>query len=192
MRVLGSGDPLPPDCTRILVAGTSGAGKTTLADQLSEVRGLPRFEMDNLHWGPGWTPRATFLDDVASAVTADAWVTEWQYSDARPALARRAHAMIWLDYSVPRRMYWVTRRTIIRRATRQPLWDSGLTEEPLHTFFTKKEHIIRWAWRTRRNLDHLPQLVEREHPHLALYRFISPKQVQHWLSSQERRARDPH
>lgn len=181
MHTLGSGDPLPSHCTRILVAGTAGAGKTTLANQLAVMRNLPRFEMDNLHWGLSWTPRPNFLNDVASAVAADAWVTEWQYTDARPVLAGRAHAMIWLDYSVLRRMYWVTRRTVIRRATRQPLWDSGLRDEPLLTFFTKKEHIIRWAWRTRRRLDQLPQLVEREYPHMVLYRFTSPQQVQRWL-----------
>ncbi|MGJ9371798.1 AAA family ATPase [Nesterenkonia sp. CF4.4] len=161
--------------------GTSGAGKTRFAEQLAVIKDLPRFEMDNLHWGPGWTPRLTFLDDASAAAASDSWVTEWQYSAARPILARRAHAMIWLDYSVPRRMYWVARRTLMRRATRASLWDAGLREEPLRTIFTEKDHIIRWAWRTRRNLDQLPGVVEREYPHLVLYRFTSPGQARRWL-----------
>lgn len=178
MRTLSFSDPLPHRCTRIIVAGTSGAGKTTFAEQLACIQDLPRFEMDNLRWGP---PRSAFLDEALAAASSDSWVTEWQYPAARPALARRAHAMIWLDYSVPRRMYWVTRRTLIRRATRQSIWDAGLTEDPLRTFFTDNDHIIRSAWRTRRHLDHLPGVVEREYPHLALYRFTSPSQSRRWL-----------
>lgn len=186
MRTLSFADPLPPECTRLIVAGTSGAGKTTLAEQLAEILALPRFEMDNLHWGPGWTQRPAFLDDVTTAVSSEAWVTEWQYREVRPILARRAQAMIWLDYSAARRMSWVTRRTVARRATRQPIWDSGLREAPLRSIFTEKDHIIRWAWRTRRTLDDLPRAVEREYPHLALYRFTSPRQTQRWLRTMDR------
>lgn len=181
MRILGSGDPLPSGCTRILVAGTSGAGKTTLAIHLAEMLELPRFEMDNLHWGPGWVTRPTFFDDVATEVAADAWITEWQYREARPILAERAQVMIWLDYSVARRMFWVTRRTVLRRVTRQPIWDSGLREKPLYTVFTDEDHIIRWAWRTRRTMDQLPQRVDERFPHLTLYRFASPGQARRWL-----------
>lgn len=186
MPTLSSADPLPLECARIVVAGTSGAGKTTLAEKLAALRSLERFEMDNLHWGPGWTQRPTFLDDVAAAVSSEAWVTEWQYREVRPMLARRAQAMIWLDYSVPRRMYWVTRRTLTRRTTRQPIWDSGLREAPLRSIFTEKDHIIRWSWRTRRSLDQLPQVIEREYPHLLLYRLNSPRETQRWLRTMDR------
>lgn len=186
MPTLSSADPLPPECTRIIVAGTSGAGKTTLAQKLADQRGLRRFEMDNLHWGPGWTPRPGFLQEVSAAVAGDAWVTEWQYREVRALLARRAHAMIWLDYSVPRRMYRVTRRTLARRASRRPIWDAGLREAPLRTFLTEEDHIIRWAWRTRRTLDELPGIVEREYPHLVLYRLTSPQETQRWLRTMDR------
>ena len=180
---MGPADPLPPDCTRILIAGTAGAGKTTLGDQLAEKLSLPRYEMDNLHWGPGWTTRPDFHADVADMAASDAWVTEWQYREARQTLAQRAQVLIWLDYSAARRMYWVTRRTVMRRLRQQPIWESGLHEKPLHTVFTQEEHIIRWAWRTRRSLDQLPQVAEQNFPHVVIYRFGSPAQTQRWLQT---------
>lgn len=70
--------------------------------------------------------------------------------------------------------------------TRQRIWDSGLREAPLRSIFTEKDHIIRWSWRTRRSLDQLPQVIEREYPHLLLYRLTSPRETQRWLRTMDR------
>ncbi|BAY82343.1 hypothetical protein NIES267_18220 [Calothrix parasitica NIES-267] len=37
---------------RICVIGTSGAGKTTLALQVSQKLNIPHFELDSLFWEP--------------------------------------------------------------------------------------------------------------------------------------------
>ena len=37
---------------RILVVGTSGAGKSRLAGQLAAALGVPHVELDALYWGP--------------------------------------------------------------------------------------------------------------------------------------------
>jgi len=43
---------------RIVVIGTTGARKSTLAASLAARLDLPPIELDALHWGPQWTPRA--------------------------------------------------------------------------------------------------------------------------------------
>ena len=60
MRPLAWNDPLPARPHRILVAGTSGAGKTTVAAALSARLGIPHTDIDGLYHGPGWTPRPEF------------------------------------------------------------------------------------------------------------------------------------
>ncbi len=52
---------------RIVVIGTTGSGKTTLAQEVAARMGLPHVELDALHWGPGWSeaPRETFRAGVA-------------------------------------------------------------------------------------------------------------------------------
>jgi adenylate kinase family enzyme len=62
--LLGPGDPLPRRPSRVLVAGTSGAGKTTLAARIGALLRLPHVEIDALFHGPGWRPRPTFEADV--------------------------------------------------------------------------------------------------------------------------------
>lgn len=61
---------------RILVAGASGAGKTTLAARIAAVTGSPHTELDGLHWQAGWTPNPAFVQQVEALAAGDAWVTE--------------------------------------------------------------------------------------------------------------------
>ncbi len=42
---------------RIVVVGTTGSGKTTLAGRLAERLNIPHVEQDALNWGSNWTMR---------------------------------------------------------------------------------------------------------------------------------------
>lgn len=130
---------------RVLVAGPSGAGKTTMAQQLSRALGVEHHEIDALFHGPGWQPRESFVAEVVAFVAQDAWVTEWQYAAVRERLLERADALVWLD--LPRRvvMRQVITRTMRRRLLREELWN-GNREGPLREVFTDPEHIVRWSW----------------------------------------------
>ena len=178
--MLGSDDPLPQRPRRILVAGVSGSGKSTLAQRISALLQLPYVELDALHHGPHWTPRAAFLDDVRSLVAQDAWVTEWQYAPARPLLAARADLLVWLDppflsVTFPR----VVRRTLRRRLRREVLWNGNI-EPPLRTFFTDPEHIVRWAVSTRNDSHARVSAAETAYPDLTVVRLRSPKEADQW------------
>lgn len=163
------------------MAGVSGVGKTTLAGQIATVIDAPHTEIDALFHGADWTPREEFLDDVRALVAGDAWVTEWQYSAARPLLTERADLVVWLDLpfltaTLPR----VLRRTVRRRLRREVLWN-GNVEPPFHTFFTDREHIVRWAISTRKKYG--PRMAElpAQHPDLTIVRLRTPREVQAWL-----------
>ena len=79
---------------RILIAGPSGSGKTTFAARLGRILNIPHTEMDSLHWGPNWTPRPSFEADVQALIERPAWITEWQYPQARGRLLERADVVI--------------------------------------------------------------------------------------------------
>jgi len=169
--------PLP---RRILVAGTSGAGKTTLAGRVSAVLGLPYTELDSLHHGPGWTPRPEFEADVRTIAAQDAWVSEWQYPAARPLLLERAELLVWLDLPVPVVMTRVVRRTLRRRLRRIELWN-GNVEPPLWTVFTSDDHILRWAWRTRHKYRGLGERLAAEAPHVQVVRLRRRRAGDRWV-----------
>lgn len=166
---------------RVLVAGTSGSGKTTLASRIARQLGIPHVEIDALYHGPDWTPRESFLADVSALVAEDEWVTEWQYSSARAALAARADLVVWLDLPVATVMRQVTVRTVRRQLRREVLWN-GNREPSLWTVFTEPNHIVRWAWRTRHRTTERIDALVRARPELAIVRLRSHRQARAWLA----------
>jgi len=178
------------DGPRIVLVGTSGAGKTTLAGRIAARLGVEHVEIDALFHGPGWTPRPEFLDDVRTFVARDAWVTEWQYADGRPLLTERATLAVWLDYPLWLRMGRVVRRTVSRRVRRTRLWN-GNVEPSLWRAFTDREGIVRWAWDTRHKYDDLPaQLTASGRPDLTVVRLRSPAEAERWLATVQRPVSD--
>jgi adenylate kinase family enzyme len=166
---------------RVLVAGVSGAGKSTLARRVSRRLDLPYTEIDGLYHGAGWTPRATFVEDVRAVVGQEAFVVEWQYRAVRALLLDEAEVVVWLDLPTATVMRRVVTRTLRRAWRREPLWN-GNVEPPLRTFLSNREHIVRWAWSTRRSLDDLPDVVARRDRPPVVVRLRSPRQVETWFS----------
>ena len=83
---------------RIVVVGTSGAGKTTMAKNIASALHLPCIELDRLHWEPNWealteTNPDEFVRRVSTAISADAWVSDGNYAVVRDLIWRRAS--IW-------------------------------------------------------------------------------------------------
>lgn len=178
--LLGVTDALPRRPRRVLVAGTSGAGKTSLAARLGQALELPHVEIDALFHGPGWTPLHTFTSEVETFSAQPSWVTEWQYGSVRALLAERADLLVWLDLPRARVMRQVITRTVSRRLRRQELWNGNI-EPPLWTVFTDPEHIVRWAWTTHATSAERVAALAEQRPDLMIVRLQSWREVQHWL-----------
>ena len=180
--ILSWSDPLPRRPSRILVAGAPGAGKSTLAQQIATRLALPYVELDALHHGPQWQPRPTFRNDIVTLAAQHEWVTEWQYSFARPLLAERADALVFID--LPRWLVTsrIIRRTLRRALRRTELWN-GLREPPLRTILTDPDHIVRWTVRT--HSKHAPRVraLAEHRPELALVWLSSRRELKAWASA---------
>jgi len=179
--LLGSADRLPRSPRRVLVGGTSGAGKTTLAATIADVLGCPRIELDALHHGPGWIPRPEFAADVVRFIAGSTWVTEFQYDAVRDLLLERADLFVWLDLPRPVVMRSVVRRTLDRRLRREELWN-GNQEPPLRTFLTDSDHIVRWAWRMYAPDRVRFAAVADARPDLPVVRLTSRTEAARWVA----------
>jgi adenylate kinase family enzyme len=90
---------------RILVMGSSGSGKSTFAQQLSAITGIPMVSLDALYWKPGWVPsdNAEFDARVSEAAHQPRWIIDGNYTSSGAGELRRstADAVFWFD--LPRR-----------------------------------------------------------------------------------------
>jgi adenylate kinase family enzyme len=64
---------------RVIVAGCSGAGKTTLAAAIAARRALQHLELDAVFHGPGRAKRDEFEGEVAQFTAGRRWACEDMY-----------------------------------------------------------------------------------------------------------------
>jgi adenylate kinase family enzyme len=167
---------------RVSVIGCSGAGKTTFGQALAARLGVPFIELDAIFHQPGWTelPEAEFQTRVRARVAADGWVVDGNYGAVRPIVLERATTVAWLDYSRPRVMQQVIRRSVSRAITRRELWN-GNREDARE--WIKPDHPIRWAWSQhgRKRAEYATRLAEPQYRRLDVHRFRTPREADTWL-----------
>ena len=166
---------------RVLVAGISGAGKTTLSRVLAARWGLPRFELDALHHGPGWVPRPEFEPDVRRFAVQDRWVTEDQYHRVLGDLLwEHADTVIWLD--LPRRtiMWRVVRRSVSRAVTRRELWNGNREH---WRDWLRADHPIRWAWSQAGPRSRETAARAARFPDVTVVHLRTAREARRWLAA---------
>lgn len=180
--------PEPPPLARVVVVGTSGAGKTRFARDLAAMHGLPHVELDALHWAPHWTPRRAdeFVADVRAAAAGACWVADGNYSAVRGILWPRATHVVWLNYGRFTVLSRVVLRTVRRAFSRQPLWAGN--RETLGRALFSRHSIVLWSLTTYgRNCHRFAALrADPQFGHLVWHELRSPRQAREYL----RAARD--
>lgn len=168
---------------RIVVIGTSGAGKTTMARAIAARLALPHIELDAINWQSGWHDldrhdKAEFIRRVTARIQAEGWVADGNYGSVRDALWRRATHLVWLDYGRSVVMSRVIARSLYRVIMRTELWPgTGNRERWGHLL--RPSHPIRWAWDTwsRRRRETEERMKDPVYSHLVVRRLRRPADV---------------
>ncbi len=172
---------------RIVIIGATSSGKSTLARQLADRFGYDFIELDALHWEPNWqeAPLEVFRKRVETATQAQAWVVAGNYHVVRDLIWSKAEAAIWLDYSLPRILWQLTRRTFTRWWKRELLWGTNYESLSKHFKLWSEESLFHWLFKTywRRKREYPMLLALPEYQRLKLIRFKHPKETDEWLSS---------
>lgn len=168
---------------RIVVIGTSGVGKSTLAQQLATLYGYPFIELDALFWEPGWVQASpdAFRRKVATAISGPQWAVGANYSVVRDIVWQRADTLIWLDYSFAVMFGRLFRRTVKRIVSREELWSGN--RETWKAQFWSRDSLLLFAIKThhQRKARYGRELAQPTNRHLHVLRFTNPRQCQHWL-----------
>lgn len=126
---------------RVLVIGSGGAGKSTLAARLAARTGLPAIHLDAFHWRAGWepTPPDEWARRVGALLSQPEWVMDGNYGGTLDARLAACDTVIFLD--VPRRvcLWRVIRRRWRHRGRSRPDMTPGCDERLTLEF-------LRWIW----------------------------------------------
>jgi adenylate kinase family enzyme len=172
---------------RVVVVGTSCAGKSTFSRRLADVIAAPHVELDLLHWGPNWTPRDDFRDAVARATKQPTWVVDGNYSVVRDLVWERCTTVIWLDYPFTVVFGRALRRTSRRVFRREALFAGN--RETLTRALFDPEGVLWWVLRTyrRRRRELSARMAEPEYNHAEFVVLRSPADAEAFLERLERR-----
>lgn len=169
---------------RVVVIGTTGSGKTTLARELALALGAEHVELDAYRHGPNWTetPDDDFVRRIGRALSGERWLADGNYSVTRGTVWPRATAIVWLDYTFGVVFWRLLLRTLRRGILRETLWN-GNKENLFEHFFTRNSLFL-WAikshWRRRRTVP--SELAEPQYAHLRVVRLRSPREASRWLA----------
>jgi adenylate kinase family enzyme len=175
---------------RVSVVGNSGSGKSTMAAALARRLGVPHVELDGLKHQPGWTElsRDEFAARVRTAIAADGWVIDGNYSEVRDEIWHRADTVVWLDPPRAVVMRQVVGRTLRRVIRRTELWNGN--REPWTNLYTfdPQQSVIAWAWTRHRHYQKLYKelVADPAWSHLTVHRLKSRKDSQRLLGSLDR------
>jgi adenylate kinase family enzyme len=167
---------------RIVVIGTSGSGKTTVADRIAIELGIKNIELDSIHWLPNWTelPDEDFRTRMKKETEEKAWVIDGNYKVVRNIIWGKADTLVWLDLPF-RVVFWrVLKRTLRRIWTGEELWNGNV--EGLSALFgwnSMPVWVIRTYWRRKREYQEL--LAKSDYSHLKVVRLRTLDKTGNWL-----------
>jgi adenylate kinase family enzyme len=157
---------------RILIIGSGGAGKSTLARRLGERTGIEVIHLDNLFWHPGWvrTEKAEWLEIVRQAIAKESWIMDGNFGSTLEMRVVAADTIIFLDMPRYICIYRILKRWIMYRNTNRPDMTPGCDEKVDWEFFM-------WVW------DYPKR--SRPEKELVLNRYAGEKHVVRLRSNRE-------
>lgn len=178
----------PP--ARIRIVGTSGSGKSRLAEEVAARTRRARLELDEVFWDAGWTYRD--LAEAQARVRAflaahpERWVADGNWNSRlgglmEPGTPGGADVVVWVDH--PRRvvMWRVLRRTLRRGILREELWHGNRERVRSWLKWKPEDNILRWAWTS------YPTMQRRMEARIAagdpVVRLRGQREVDEWVRS---------
>ncbi|MHC5674086.1 DNA topology modulation protein [Nostoc sp.] len=85
---------------KILIIGSGGAGKSTLARELGTILGLEVIHLDAWYWNPGWveTPKAEWQSIIQDLTLRESWIMDGNYGSTLDVRLSVADTVIFLDF----------------------------------------------------------------------------------------------
>lgn len=162
---------------RIIIIGSCGAGKSTLAITLGEKFSLPVIHLDSYYWHEGWveTNRVDWIIIQQNLINGDRWIIDGNYSNTLEIRFQAADTIIWLDFSRRLCLWRVITRYLKHRGKVRPDMAAGC-EERLNLEFL--QYV--WNFPTQHRTNILAKLAQYQN-YKQIIIFQNSRQVSDFL-----------
>ena len=167
---------------KIILIGSGGAGKSTLAVELGRLLDLPVIHLDALFWQPGWQemPRDEWNLLLGDLVKQDAWVMDGNYGGSMNIRLAACDTIIFLNFSRWICMYRLMKRVARHYGRTRPDLAEGCPEQLPDWPF------IQWIWTfSSRKAPGILEKLRAYEGEKTVVILRSPAEVKRFLASLE-------
>jgi adenylate kinase family enzyme len=163
---------------KIILIGSGGAGKSTLARRLGEALAVEVIHLDKLHWKPNWTspPKDEWRKTVRKLIEKDEWVIDGNFNGTMELRMAACDTVIYLDFPRLVCVYRALKRVLKYYNKTRPDMGEGCRERLDFEF-------LRWVWTFQKSDK--PKIEERINKlgvDKTIIRLRSPKEVEDFLA----------
>lgn len=164
---------------RILIIGSGGAGKSTLAPRLGEKLGIEVVHLDKLFWHPGWVPTAKeeWAEIVRRALEKDSWIMDGNFGGTLEMRIQACDTIIFLDMPRLVCIYRILKRWVMYNRGTRPDMAEGCEERFDWEFFM-------WVWNyPTRSKPEKELVMERYAKEKTIIRLRSNREIEDFLEN---------
>jgi len=162
---------------KVLVIGSSGAGKSTFARRLSKATNLKLVHLDQLHWKPNWVEPAKdeWRKIVEDVLRDDEWIIDGNYSGTLALRLEKCDTVIFLDFPRTICTWRVIKRVFLYRKKSRPDMAEGCAEKFDWEF-------VKWTWNyPTRSKPNVEERLKRFGREKTIIRLKSNKDVENFF-----------
>ncbi|HAQ08543.1 MAG TPA: AAA family ATPase [Bacillus bacterium] len=165
---------------KVIIIGSGGAGKSTLARQLGGVLHIKVYHLDALYWKPGWktTEKGEWVETLGKIIAEETWIMDGNFGSTLELRAQAADSIIFLDYSTTRCLFGIIKRRIKYHGKSRPDMTDGC-EEKLDWEFIK--------WVAQYKLKKAPEIIGKLDQYKSLgkeiYHLKNPRETEQFIAS---------
>jgi adenylate kinase family enzyme len=170
----------------VVVYGTTGSGKTTVATRIAQCLGVPHIELDAIFWLPDWKEKSPeeFMAEVGALLENyhGGWVCDGNYRVLRELTLPRADTVVWLWLPFLTTFWRLLKRTVSRAWTKEALWGTN-RESLLKAFFSRDSLLLYAITSRRRHRKSIRRDLEEMAHRAKVYELRSGREVEAFLAS---------
>lgn len=163
---------------RVLVIGSSGAGKSTFARRLHNVTGLKLVHLDKLYWQPNWVEpadKSAWREDLKKLLQSGEWIVDGSYSSTLEMRLELCDTVIFLDFPNYICTYRILKRALQYRDGGRLDMAEGCQEHFNWDF-------VKWTWNyPKRSKPAVEALLKRFENEKTVIRLKSNRDVENFF-----------
>jgi adenylate kinase family enzyme len=167
---------------KVIVIGSSGAGKTYFSQRLSEILSIKLVHIDRIYWKSGWVEpiKNEWRDTLGKILERDNWVIDGNYTATLEMRLEACDTAIFLDIRRTLCSWRVIRRTFRYWRRTRPEMADGCRE-----WLDLKFLLFVWNY-PKRTRPRIMSMLHSAKPSTRIIHLRSPRDVRRFIAGLER------